>query len=117
MYLTAANFRCRKLFVLIDKCRNAHFYTSLCMYIYAYIYYKKNTRNIIGTLYSRCPLDEGREYVLGVLFLVLFALFCIFFIIFIFYISFLLHFAQLDYKILVLSFLNNYCFFHSFIAF
>ena len=75
MYLTAANFRCRKLFVLIDKCRNAHFYTSLCMYIYAYIYYKKNTRNIIGTLYSRCPLDEGREYVLGVLFLVLFALF------------------------------------------
>ena len=30
------------------------------------------TRNLIRTLYSRCPLDEGREYLLGVLFLVSF---------------------------------------------
>ena len=48
---------------------------------------------------------EGREYVSGVLFLVLFALFCIFFVYYlIFYISFLPHFSQLDCKTLVLNF-------------
>ena len=50
-----------------------------------------------------CPLDEGREYILGVLFMVLLALICILFCYFIFYTSFLLHFEQLNCKFLVLS--------------
>ena len=33
-----------------------------------------NTRNVIRTLYSRCPLDKGREYFLGAFLLVLIAL-------------------------------------------
>ena len=36
-----------------------------------------DTRNVIRTLCSRCSLDKGREYFLGVLLLVLLAPFCI----------------------------------------
>ena len=72
-----------------------------------------DTRNVICTLYLRYPHDEGREYLLGVLFMVLIALICILFCCFMFYITFFLHFAQLDCKILVLSLI----FFRSFIAF
>ena len=42
--------------------------SRICLY---YQFYANNTSNVICTLCLICPLDEGREYVFGVLFMVL----------------------------------------------
>ena len=57
------------------------------------------TRNKTPKTYSRCPLDEGREYVLGVLFLVLFALFCIFYYSYYYYIDIYIYIYAYMYNI------------------